>query len=624
MRKTLEKSKGITLIALIITIIVLLILAGVSLNLLAGNNGILKRATSAVSDHTDAQKKEEVEMAVADLEMKFYSEPQEKTFFEYLLENYGEENPYITSSEGSIEFSKNEDEDIVEIKYVDKNGNESYFEIGEDGKIELVGKSDGAVPDTKPPVVTLIKTTTSLIRFTATDKRSVVAYAVTETNSEPTEWTEIEKAKSYTEEVTGKKSNTTYYIWAKDGAGNVSEGKEAKTIDFEAFSYETSWNGAKATITVKTPSTGVQYKIGTTSTWTSYSETSKPQVDSGTIVYFQVTDGTNTKSYSSITPLWTGTVTYDANGGTGAPSSVPAEHKSTVTVDFSNKPTRTKYNFLGWATTSNATTATYTETGTKTFSMPASNVILYAVWETAGVSVKNYGDYVDLETSYVTNQTLEDETKIKADWRIFYKDSTDGVYLILADYLPYSYENTIKSGLSNYSSKYTYNWISKTSRIDLLDRLNNSSAWNKLISSKYIAKGLNVKGAIDLETWVQSWNASGYTKLYTAKTVTSDGLEGYYIGVADNPQSTTQSLKTDTNGYNDTLYFTHKSAFENAKYYWLTAPSATNTNFVFRIVCLGEINCYQYSYFSASIRPCVYIPSDVDLTKGSDGIWRIQ
>ena len=39
--------KGITLIALVITIIVLLILAGISISMLSGNNSILQRATDA-------------------------------------------------------------------------------------------------------------------------------------------------------------------------------------------------------------------------------------------------------------------------------------------------------------------------------------------------------------------------------------------------------------------------------------------------------------------------------------------------------------------------------------------------------------------------------------------------
>ena len=44
-----KNARGITLIALVITIIVLLILAGVTINALSGENGILKRATQAYS-----------------------------------------------------------------------------------------------------------------------------------------------------------------------------------------------------------------------------------------------------------------------------------------------------------------------------------------------------------------------------------------------------------------------------------------------------------------------------------------------------------------------------------------------------------------------------------------------
>ena len=46
----LKNNKGITLIALVITIIVLLILAGVSIAMLTGENGILNQATTDVSD----------------------------------------------------------------------------------------------------------------------------------------------------------------------------------------------------------------------------------------------------------------------------------------------------------------------------------------------------------------------------------------------------------------------------------------------------------------------------------------------------------------------------------------------------------------------------------------------
>lgn len=45
--KKYKEHKGITLIALVVSIIVLLILAGISINMLTGQNGILNRATEA-------------------------------------------------------------------------------------------------------------------------------------------------------------------------------------------------------------------------------------------------------------------------------------------------------------------------------------------------------------------------------------------------------------------------------------------------------------------------------------------------------------------------------------------------------------------------------------------------
>ena len=44
MKAKLEKSKGITLIALVITIIVLLILAGITIASITGENGILRKS----------------------------------------------------------------------------------------------------------------------------------------------------------------------------------------------------------------------------------------------------------------------------------------------------------------------------------------------------------------------------------------------------------------------------------------------------------------------------------------------------------------------------------------------------------------------------------------------------
>ena len=53
--KIKKKENGITLIALVITIIVLLILAGVSIAMLTGDNGILTQAQNAKNTYTSTK-----------------------------------------------------------------------------------------------------------------------------------------------------------------------------------------------------------------------------------------------------------------------------------------------------------------------------------------------------------------------------------------------------------------------------------------------------------------------------------------------------------------------------------------------------------------------------------------
>ena len=62
MRKVNYKEKGITLIALVITIIILLILAGVTLNTALSENGLFKMAKKAVNEYQKSEKQEQEAM----------------------------------------------------------------------------------------------------------------------------------------------------------------------------------------------------------------------------------------------------------------------------------------------------------------------------------------------------------------------------------------------------------------------------------------------------------------------------------------------------------------------------------------------------------------------------------
>lgn len=78
---------------------------------------------------------------------------------------------------------------------------------------------------------------------------------------------------------------------------------------------------------------------------------------------------------------YTYTITYNANGGTGAPGNQTKTYGKTLTLS-SSKPTRTKYNFLGWGTSASSTSVQYSAGGSYTTN---ANITLYAVWELAYV-----------------------------------------------------------------------------------------------------------------------------------------------------------------------------------------------------------------------------------------------
>jgi len=62
----MKNNKGITLIALVVTIIVLLILAAVSIAMLTGQNGILKRSQEASYSNDVGNAKDEIAMEAAE------------------------------------------------------------------------------------------------------------------------------------------------------------------------------------------------------------------------------------------------------------------------------------------------------------------------------------------------------------------------------------------------------------------------------------------------------------------------------------------------------------------------------------------------------------------------------
>ena len=80
---------------------------------------------------------------------------------------------------------------------------------------------------------------------------------------------------------------------------------------------------------------------------------------------------------TSVPPSVTYTVSYNANGGSGAPSAQYKNEDETLTLSYV-KPQRSGYDFLGWSASSTATSASYDPGDSY---IANESVVLYAVWQ---------------------------------------------------------------------------------------------------------------------------------------------------------------------------------------------------------------------------------------------------
>ena len=111
-----RNNKGITLIALVITIIVLLILAGVSISMLSGDNSILTNATKAIREKAIGDVKEQVLLTVYETYTNFHI----KEVTHSLTEGetlYGDTKQKLSELE-----SNNKDVEIIREEKTEQNG----------------------------------------------------------------------------------------------------------------------------------------------------------------------------------------------------------------------------------------------------------------------------------------------------------------------------------------------------------------------------------------------------------------------------------------------------------------------------------------------------------------------
>ena len=82
------KNRGITLIALVVTVIVILVLAGVSISMLTGENGILNRTAEAKEKTNDSQDLEYLKLKATEALMDYYQKNTTESEDEYILNKW--------------------------------------------------------------------------------------------------------------------------------------------------------------------------------------------------------------------------------------------------------------------------------------------------------------------------------------------------------------------------------------------------------------------------------------------------------------------------------------------------------------------------------------------------------
>ena len=167
--RSLKEKRGITLIALVITIIVLLILAGITLSMVLGPNGIIGRAKEAGEKQEEASAKEKILLALNDWTIEKYAGSQDfKTFLEgkfgasNVIDNTDgtytikiDDQEFLIGTDGNIETVKGISLDKSTLKLELKDGEEVTGEITATLR-KIEGEIVWSKTDTDNSVVTMV------------------------------------------------------------------------------------------------------------------------------------------------------------------------------------------------------------------------------------------------------------------------------------------------------------------------------------------------------------------------------------------------------------------------------------------------------------------------------------
>ncbi len=309
-KESFINESGITLIALVVTIVVLLILAGITVNLLFSDTGIFQKAQESEDAHKIGALKDQISTIILDWEVE-------------------KKIPNTTGDEtiGTLEglWNKFVEADIIDSLEEDvEQAGENLYEIttNEGYVVEIIVKEDGTVEigdivkgDNLPPrigEITSSGTSSSIhveVSITRSEGKVNLSYYYKK-DGEPEEnyiplkenvadltadFTRLEQGVIYNIKVVVTDDNGSTEKVVNQLTGELAEGTISQV-------GETQWSNGTATIQLETSQTGVNivYQIGNIDgEWLPYPEEGISGLHHGDMVYAAISDGSNVSKESS-------------------------------------------------------------------------------------------------------------------------------------------------------------------------------------------------------------------------------------------------------------------------------------------------------------------------------------
>ena len=583
----IQENKAITLIALVITIIVLIILTGVTINLTLGQNGLFTRAKTAREEYSTAEAKEKLEQEILniqiqavqegkDFDLKYLKEKIDKTKYEIKLDD--EENPTtaVVKEIGS-NYYLTVDSKLKVIKVEEKEPQPQYIKFSEltwaSGKasVELSTKETGTI-EYKVGKDGIYQAGTTISNLSNGD----IVY------------TRVNNNGTYTDE-------------------DILEIKD--TIEPEEFTITASditYEGVKLTGSTLDLQTGIR-------DYTYVAETKTNEIVkeiANQIVTEYTITGLNEETEYVVYML-----AYDNAGN--------LRKSNEVTITTTKIPTKAilgEYIDYPIDLNNNGKTDDW--------------VIFYKAdgnaegEETGGAYAENVGDYYIIAADYLKN--TDSRLKLSQIGTVT-KNGEYNIYWANTSALPATVqvtgtESRNVNGRTNTST--TINKLFMQNKFGALNSNYNSRAvsalintanWDGYVDTSYADYAI---GAPTLEMWVASWNVAYGDKL---KLYTNKNSDGYFVGTGSNSTTSyNQPITSVTDWENNTLYFPHvNNAPSNCYGIWLVSPSAGSTDYLMGAYCGGGVTYYYYNYDTLCVRPVVHLKSGTTLQK-VDGVWRIQ